>query len=447
MKISFAQGDVMRVPLADKSVHCIITSPPYWALRNYDTDEYAELEMGKEPLHDCNGAFTGDSCGECFVCHVRQYAREFWRVLRDDGTFWLNLGDSYASGKGSCKNPGGGKSSLQGHAAKKRAGAYRLNRGNKSDLNKMGLKPKDLCGVPWRTALALQADGWTLRAAPPWIKPNPMPESTKDRPNTAHEYWFMLTKGKKCYSDMEVVKQESTDKLKGKDNPYEAAHREREMRPNKAGRHWRTNDFIRVALESKIRNIKKILNGSGLLLDDNGMPEMLHFNTTGYSGAHFASFNPDMIEPIVQFSTSEHGVCPRCGAPWVRVVKKGYRAPVDEEKIAEMEAKGVPRQKANLYGSDRKGEHYAEDPDKTVGWEPSCMCEAPAPVPAIVLDPFAGTGVTCMVASKLGRIGIGLELSAKYANLARQRTGLRALQAWEGGKQADGDVSGLPLFG
>jgi hypothetical protein len=115
---------------------------------------------------------------------VRQYAAEFWRVLRDDGIFWLNLGDSYAGSGGA------------GEWSKRKAGKkeYAGPRNNANRVVK-SLPAKNLIGTPWRCALALQADGWTLRAAPPWIKKNPMPESTKDRPNTGHEYWFMLTKG------------------------------------------------------------------------------------------------------------------------------------------------------------------------------------------------------------------------------------------------------------
>ena len=120
---------------------------------------------------------------EEYVAKLVEVFREVRRVLRDDGTLWLNLGDSYASGKGTCYNPGGGESSLDGHAALKKAGAYKLDRGNKSTLAASGLKPKDLVGIPWRVAFALQADGWWLRQDIIWHKPGPMPESAKDRCN------------------------------------------------------------------------------------------------------------------------------------------------------------------------------------------------------------------------------------------------------------------------
>ena len=271
------------------------------------------------------------------------------------------------------------------------------------------------------------------------------------------------------------------------------AHRERDMRPNKAGRHWRTNDFVNVSLDNKINNLKNYLQhledvkeNGGMLFDEYGNPEALFFNTKGYKGAHFATYNPDMIEPLIKFSTSEHGVCHKCGAPWERIIEKGYRAPVDEDKIAEMEAKGVPRQKANLYGHSTREPHlYAENPDNTKGWMPTCACyddlyhsdfqqarssrkrhqrsvtgdwwkrvrKQPGLLhwevkPAIVFDGFSGSGTTAMVANQLGRIGIGLELSFDYIKLAMKRTGMQALQSWEsGGQQAESDLSGLPMFG
>jgi hypothetical protein len=460
---------------------------------------------------------------------VRQYAAEFWRVLRDDGIFWLNLGDSYAGSGGA------------GEWSKRKAGKkeYAGPRNNANRVVK-SLPAKNLIGTPWRCALALQADGWTLRAAPPWIKKNPMPESTKDRPNTGHEYWFMLTKGSTCYadmnsvrqpatnqkgraagfvrenpgpdvpgqlakqhrkdrnepirkddtskklkkyySDMEAVRQPNADPKRTNYAPGKEAYKEGNVHDNSGrtrrndgfqayaegktchGRHWRTGDFTRTGIEQKIADhkayvihLENVLADGGMLMDESGMPEALLFNTRGFGAAHFATFNPDMIEPIIKFSTSEHGVCPRCGAPWTRIIEKGYRAPVDEAKIAEMEAKGVPRQKANLYGPNTREPHlYENDPDKTTGWEPSCECDIPDPVPAIVADffsgaGFSGAGTTAMVANQLGRVGVGLELSMEYIKLAENRTQLAELRGWvdsnvDGAIVVSKDLTGLPMF-
>jgi DNA modification methylase len=158
--IKFLEGDVIDClkSLPDESVHCCVTSPPYWGLRDYGIDGQLGLEE------------TPDE----YVANMVEVFREVKRVLRSDGTLWLNLGDSYAS---SAKESGG-------HNPKQDS-----NRGSRT-----GLKPKDLVGIPWRVALALQTDGWWLRSDIIWSKTNPMPESVTDRPTCAHEYVFLLTK-------------------------------------------------------------------------------------------------------------------------------------------------------------------------------------------------------------------------------------------------------------
>jgi DNA modification methylase len=167
-----------------------VTSPPYFGLRDYG----------------CAGQIGLESTPDAYVAELVAVFREVRRVLRDDGTLWLNLGDSYASGKGTCYNPGGGESSLDGHAALKKAGAYKLDRGNKSTLAASGLKPKDLVGIPWRVAFALQADGWYLRQDIIWAKPSPFPESVKDRCTKSHEYIFLLSKSAQYYYNADAIK-------------------------------------------------------------------------------------------------------------------------------------------------------------------------------------------------------------------------------------------------
>ncbi len=145
-RAAYANANAALLPLADKSVHMIATSPPYWGLRSYDTGPNKAAELGAEPLHDCLAWARGEEpCGGCYVCNMRTWAREMWRVLRDDGVMFLNLGDSYASGGGvdpKRKTSSGKAMPPQG-------------RGTVAP----GLKPKDMAGIPWRTALALQADG------------------------------------------------------------------------------------------------------------------------------------------------------------------------------------------------------------------------------------------------------------------------------------------------
>ena len=228
--------------LAGESVQMVCTSPPFFGLRKYAGDQeliwgglngcehkwvreqvVAEIRTGKGLAEwsaknarggghkagqvdrliythgFCSlcgawrGAFGLEPTPEMYVQHTIEILREIRRVLRSDGVVFWNIGDSYASGKGTCYNPGGGRDSLEGHTRLKEQGAYPLDRGNKSTLEAQGLKSKDLCLVPFRIALEAQADGWWVRSIIIWQKDNPMPESVTDRPTESHEYLLMLT--------------------------------------------------------------------------------------------------------------------------------------------------------------------------------------------------------------------------------------------------------------
>ena len=176
------EGDCLQMlkRLPSKSINTCITSPPYWGLRNYN-DEEKQLGMEDTP--------------EEFVDNLVKVFREVKRVLRDDGTVWLNLGDSYSSGGRTTTT----NQSLRGDKN------YGVTRPKPSK----GIKPKDLIGIPWRVAFALQQDGWYLRQDIIWNKPNPMPESVKDRCTKAHEYIFLLSKNVKYYFDNEAIQEDS----------------------------------------------------------------------------------------------------------------------------------------------------------------------------------------------------------------------------------------------
>ena len=186
MSFLILQGDARRIPLADESVQCVVTSPPYWGLRDYKLGPDA---LGLEPTP------------ELYVQHIVEIFREVKRVLRKDGTLWLNLGDSYCGSWGNS----GQRSELDGQSDGQRTKATDyLPRGGWDERRTVppnqkvaGLKPKDLIGIPWRVAFALQADGWVLRSEIIWGKPNPMPESVTDRPTKAHEQVFLFSQGKR----------------------------------------------------------------------------------------------------------------------------------------------------------------------------------------------------------------------------------------------------------
>jgi DNA modification methylase len=187
--VMFLQGDSLAVLKAIKSesIDCCVTSPPYWGLRDYGVDGQIGLE----------------STPDAFVARLVDVFREVRRVLKTDGTCWVNLGDSYASQGGS--QVAQTKWQVEGASDGQAGGASRTP--------PSGLKPKDLCGIPWRVAFALQADGWWLRQDIIWHKPNPMPESVRDRCTKAHEYVFLLTKAERYWWDAEAMKEPCSDDM------------------------------------------------------------------------------------------------------------------------------------------------------------------------------------------------------------------------------------------
>ena len=179
MRPEVLEGDVREVlkTLDDESVQCVVTSPPYWGLRDYGVDDQLGLEETPEK----------------YVENMVSVFQEVKRVLRKDGTVWLNLGDSYSSGGRKTQTTQTVREGQEGTAVRPPIVE--------------GIKPKDLIGIPWRVAFALQEDGWYLRSDIIWNKPNPMPEAVKDRPTKSHEYIFLLTKSAKYYYDYEAIKE------------------------------------------------------------------------------------------------------------------------------------------------------------------------------------------------------------------------------------------------
>ena len=179
-------ADALNIPLSDKTVRCVVTSPPYWGLRDYGISGQLGLELTPEE----------------YVDNMVKVFREVWRVLKDDGVLWLNLGDSYATGTTADRQQGArglGANTQMAQDAVPRIGTP------------AGTKTKDLIGIPWRVAFALQADGWYLRSDIIWHKPNPMPESVKDRCTSSHEYIFMLTKQARYYYDADAIAEQTND--------------------------------------------------------------------------------------------------------------------------------------------------------------------------------------------------------------------------------------------
>jgi DNA modification methylase len=361
--------------LPDASVHCCVTSPPYWGLRDYGHDGQIGLE----------------STPEAYVARMVEVFREVRRLLRDDGTLWLNLGDSYAAARGGTSMPAetlaGGVSGRGDTVAKRgRESGYTPHR----DPAAHGLKHKDLVGIPWRVAFALQADGWWLRQDIIWHKPNPMPESVTDRCTKAHEYVFLLTKSARYFYDAEAVKE--------------------------PGRDWGTRDrkpgsaFVDGTPGRSKQSGGKNCDFSG----GRNRRSVWTITTKPYSGAHFAVMPADLVEPCIKAGCPEQ-CCPVCGKGWERAVEKTRTAtrPDNGSKY------GSPEEDIRGGSVTLRERHIVST--KTTGFAPSCDCGAAGTTSGTVLDPFAGSGTTLAVAAELGRNAIGCELNADYIALAERR--------------------------
>ena len=338
--------------LPGECVHCVVTSPPYFALRDYGTAtwtggmpdcdhaapfipinsedpgiRHSTLQGGKKSITVGRIAEQyRNTCGTCgavridrqigleataadYVTRMVEVFAEVKRVLRRDGTLWLNLGDSY--------------------------------------------KDKDLAMMPARVALALKADGWWLRSDIIFAKKSPMPESVTDRPTSAHEHVFLLSKASQYFYDVEAVKQ--------------ATH--------------------------NLRNV-------------------WHLSPEPFSDAHFATFPTEIPRRAILAGTSERGCCPACGAPWIRIVETSYVNPGHRTTNG-------PRSLAQRHETAGFAVRLEKDV-QTTGWQPTCT-HGLDPQPAVVLDPFAGSGTTLMVALRHGRRAIGFDLSPQYVELAERR--------------------------
>lgn len=349
----------IRDGVPDKSVQCVVTSPPYFGLRDYGTGKWVGGDPECDHLKPMPGGTAASGLGaygnhlsdemieqkvvqrrqqyraRCRRCDATrvdkqigledtpdQYAqrivevfREVKRALRDDGTVWINLGDSYASHGG---QRGSGKGPALGGAAQHMRGQPHGHR-----LTPPGYKRKDLLGIPWMVAFALRADGWYLRSDIIWEKPNCMPESIRDRPTNSHEYLFLLSKRKTYHYDHRAIREPD----KGTDHPRRVL-----KQPEPSGGLHSPNAGIRRA-EGR--------NGAG-----RNKRTVWTIPTIPFKGAHYATFPPRLIEPCIL---------------------------------------------------------------------------AGAPAGSIVLDPFAGTGVTMMVAAQHGRRALGIELNPESVAMARER--------------------------
>lgn len=425
--LTVLQGDwIERLrELPDESVQMCVTSPPYWGLRDYKVA--GQLGLEKTP--------------EEYVSKLVSGFREVKRVIRIDGSLFLNLGDCYA------RNPGKGEKFRNGKD-------HRYTKEVRDNPDKLcgtdipsGMKAKDLVGIPWMAAFALRADGWWLREDIIWAKRNCMPESVTDRCTRSHEYMFHLTKAANYYHDHEAIKEPCIYDVDGTGTEARKARAVgNKLLPTDKVNGIRPGGYKNsVNFDGKNKGAEKQRGHSRRHDGFNGRWDEAEANeqitgmrnkrdvwtvaTANYPEAHFATFPPDLIKPCILAGTSAKGCCPKCGAPWERVVENG------EANLAHQQACGGDAY-GHYFGQATKDFKASKAQDasatkarilagmvekKTVGWQPTCKCGGAETVPCTVLDPFGGSGTTGQVALDLGRKAVLIELNPEYIDLIRDR--------------------------
>lgn len=415
--VTLLRGNAVHVlpALPAESVHCVVTSPPYWGLRDYSLEPQVWGGLAgcvhewkvRRRIHrggaSGGGAATngrdqsarnavkdrdaGAFCGRCdawrghlgleptpelYLEHMVGLFREVRRVLRKDGTLWLNMGDSYTdSGRGADTG-----STLQGSRRNQRESRIARDSGRRAT----NLRPKNLLMMPARLALALQADDWWLRAEIVWSKPNPMPESVTDRPTRAHEYIYLFARSERYFYDAAAIAEPAAEATL--------------VRIAQATVEQQQGD---VELQRNARTVWDI-------------------STQPYPEAHFATFPAELARRCIVAGSSPR-TCEHCGAPWKRIVVATGgtigRAWNDHQDDLQQGNRAERRAKGNEGGYRREER----------GWKPTCRCEQEGTGRSVVLDPFGGSGTTAQVATGNGRDAIYIDLNPEYLDLARQRIG------------------------
>lgn len=325
----------------DNTFHCCVTSPPYWQLRDYFKDGQIGLEKTPEE----------------YINNLVDIFKEVKRVLRKDGTLWIVIGDTYSTSK-----KGNTQDNVNSKSRRKKLHLQQINK--KIPTN---IKTKNLIGIPWKLAFALQEDGWYLRCDVIWSKKNPVPDGAKDRPTRNHEYVFLLSKSSKYFYDYYAIMDEAKKK-NGRSRKFGANIQRGNNRQNQNRR------FIDFEKKNK-RSVWNVSVGRS-------------------GGIHFSVFPEKLITPCILAGTSSKGCCPKCKKPWSRIVEKEkYFTENGEEKVY-------------LDGTN---------------WKSNCNCLISGTENCVVLDPFCGVSTTGVICLKSDRDYVGIDINDEYIKAGREK--------------------------
>lgn len=439
--------------LADNSVHCAVTSPPYWGLRDY----------GIPPRTWADGSvcpFGNEPTPDLYIDHAVQIFRAIKRVLRDDGTLWLNLGDSYYSGNSAQVGIDAGKHSYAVDSIPAMSANRLLS---VREARQQGLKPGDLCNIPNSVATALRNDGWYWRSTIIWSKGNPMPESVsgtrwvrcrlklagvpvphpnaegengvlrnlqgrhatwapcpgcdkcrsaggyvlqrgKWRPTTSHEYIYMFSKGPSYFCDGEAAREPVSGTAHSRGTGVNP-----KARNTKAGGTVKQNRSFSAAVSQ--------------LVETKNPRTVWNIGTYSYRNAHFATFPPELPRRCIVAGTAAT-CCSQCGAPYAPVVdtERVATRPGNNTKVGRVSQhtdSPYEVQSGSVVGNRDPQRHVSVR--SVTGHLPTCRCGVDTVIPATVLDPFAGSGTTGQVAHSLGRHAILIEVNPDYVSLIEER--------------------------
>ena len=422
------QGDAVETlaEMPESSVHCVVTSPPYFGLRDYGVDGQIGLE---------------ESLAE-YIESIVEVADELQRVLRDDGNWWLNLGDTFAGSGGAGGQWNGGSDTGTSTVDADPGEAYNHDR-------EVTLRRKSKMLVPHRVAIALQDTGWVVRDDAGWHKPNPTPNPVKDRLHETKEFLFHLTPQPDYWFDLDAIRE-----------PPKDASVDRALREYSGSKQTDTERYPDREHESQLHSFDRPIHSNGKNPGD-----VLEIPVQAYPDAHFAVFPDDLPELPIE-SSCPPTVCAECGTPYerdveevpvwdrdkdeidrsqlLRAIERFEESDLDVEHLEAVRAKGFSDAAAGQQqtgagrNTDEVEQRAAEAKEvlggyfreftmtahETGGWEQACDCDTDETAPGVVLDPFAGAGTTCKVAKDLGRRFVGIDLNPEYVAMAQRRAGM-----------------------